>query len=166
MEYYGITFSNGSKIEHKDRARHKYLYKKKVNGKWIYYYDIGKKSQMQNSFTEKHKSEFKDDHVKGYTKFQDIMGYDERDRYERAMYNKGYAFKSYEYGNNYKDSGVNWSKAVRDIQLANYNASSHNALEAYKSYYKTPLGKLELMGDAIKRGKDAITGLLSKIFKR
>lgn len=159
MDYYGITFSDGSKIEHKDRARHKYLYKKKVNGKWRYFYDIGKSNFKAGSHDLGPDGLPIDGNVRGYTKFQDLMGYDERDRMQRSTadynrYSSTHKFRSYRYG---------WQAKLSSDKL---DAKGKEAQNAVKAYYKTPLGKLELMGDAIKRGKNAITGLLSKIFRR
>lgn len=159
MEYYGITFSDGSKIEHKDRARHKYLYKKKVNGKWRYFYDIGKSNFKAGSNDRGPDGLPIDGNVRGYTKFQDLMGYDERDRMQRATadydrYSSTHKFRSYRFG---------WQEKLSSNKL---DAKGKKAQNAVAAYYKTPLGKLELMGDAIKRGKNAIAGLLSNIFRR
>ena len=68
-----------------ERKNHKYLYKKNVNGKTRYFYDVGKANWKNGNHNIGEDGMETDSNIRGYTKIQDILGYDERDRRNRAV---------------------------------------------------------------------------------
>lgn len=129
---------------------HKYIYKKKVNGKWRYYYDVGEASYV-DGYTGR-----KPDRIVGYSKLDDLLGKDERDRanrasakYERARKNSN----NKEYRSN-QDMNARFNKVAR---------LGKKAIAANKAYMKTPLGRIEQAKTAFKGAKRAIARIFSRI---
>ena len=63
---------------------HKYIKKKKVNGKWRYYYDVGEPTAETYTWDKNGNKIRIDSRVKSYTKWQDLIGRDEQDAAARA----------------------------------------------------------------------------------
>ena len=114
----------------------KYIKKVKKNGKWRYYYDV-----------------------------KDALGFDERHnaagairRYEKAKSD------AKEYNKMQSDpTRVKWYKQSRQDQLNKaVRISGKHSSDAIKKYYKTPLGKLDLMDDQIDKGRNFVANLLNK----
>lgn len=114
-----------------ERKNHKYLYKKKVNGKTRYFYDVGKANWKNGNSNIGEDGMETDSNIRGYTKVQDILGYDERDRRNRAV-------ARYENTN---------KEAVKE---------GKRALAAIKAYNKTPLGKIEKVSTSLKIGSEIL----------
>ena len=126
---------------------YKYIRKEKKNGKWVYYYDIGEASYI-DGYTGK-----KPSRIKGYTKMQDVMGLDERDRYYRTAYAVERARP--------KPGLVSESQYVADN--ARFVKAGAEFTKAKKAYMKTPLGQLEKASNTIKKAKKAIGRWFMKI---
>lgn len=130
---------------------HKYLYKKKVNGKWRYYYYVGKNAYGSDR-----------DSVRGYTKLQDMLGYDERDKMARA---------TARYDNEVRYD-VNKAVPTADKEkLTERNEKrkkiyGRRAIYAVDAYFKTPLGKIDNAGRAIDRGRNAVANILERTSKK
>lgn len=114
-----------------ERKNHKYLYKKKVNGKTRYFYDVGKANWKNGNSNIGEDGMETDSNIRGYTKVQDILGYDERDRRNRAV-------ARYENTN---------KEVVKE---------GKRALAAIKAYNKTPLGKIEKVSTSLKIGSEIL----------
>ena len=114
-----------------ERKNHKYLYKKKVNGKTRYFYDVGKANWKNGNSNIGEDGMETDSNIRGYTKVQDILGYDERDRRNRAV-------ARYENTN---------KEVVKE---------GKRALAAIKAYNKTPLGKIEKVSTSLKIGSETL----------
>ena len=114
-----------------ERKNHKYLYKKKVNGKTRYFYDVGKANWKNGNRNIGEDGMETDSNIRGYTKVQDILGYDERDRRNRAV-------ARYENTN---------KEVVKE---------GKRALAAIKAYNKTPLGKIEKVSTSLKIGSEIL----------
>ena len=115
---------------------HKYIKKKKVNGKWCYYYDI-----------------------------KDALGFDERDAAGDAVRNYNRAKENLKgYGDLESNlSQTKWYSAKKHARLkSETEAAGKKANTAVNKYYKTPLGKLDRMDDKI----DIIRKKVSKWLKR
>ena len=123
-----------------ERKNHKYLYKKNVNGKTRYFYDVGKANWKNGNHNIGDDGMETDSNIRGYTKIQDILGYDERDRRDRAV-------GRYE-NTNKKDS-----------------KEGKRALAAIKAYNKTPLGKIEKVSTSLKIGSETLKTKIKDIFK-
>lgn len=135
---------------------HKYLYKKKVNGKWRYFYDIGEPAsetyEMKNG-----KWTRTDSNLKGYTKWEDMIGKDERDRSFRAD-------AAHERAR--KNLNGEMTRSESDKRYSTFVNTGKDSLTAYRSYLKTPLGKIENIKNAVNNGKKAIGTLFIKIGKK
>lgn len=144
---------------------HKYLYKKVVNGKMRYYYDVGKGGFKAGGNDVGKDGQPTDSEVRGYTKFEDLIGKDERDARDRAKDQYERAKSQYE-----RDSALKGSVIKRNnISIPDeYSKKADAELEAfYKDleYSKTPLGKLEAAQDKIQKGKNAVADYLEKMAK-
>lgn len=130
---------------------HKYLYKKKVNGKWRYYYYVGK-----NAYGSDRNS------VRGYTKLQDMLGYDERDKMARAT-------ARYDEAVHYD---VNKAVPTADKEKLternekNKKIYGRRARYAVAAYFNTPLGKIDNAGRFIDRGHNAVANILERTSKK
>lgn len=118
----------------------KYIKKKRVNGKWRYYYDV-----------------------------KDALGYDERGaagdavrEYNRAKTNAD------NYNKIQSDpTRVKWYNQSKSDQMYKDAAKAgKKASEALKKYYKTPLGKIDRLDDKIDSGRRAVSKLLNKLAKK
>lgn len=130
-----------------DLQHFKYIKKKKVNGKWRYYYDIGPGYGIVDG--QKMSS------VKGYSKFQDLMGQDEKDRYDRAVNRVARAERNY-------IEKRNISKHDNNISYQTYVNAGISYTKARKAYMKTPLGKLKSIKNTIDNGRNKLADLLYK----
>lgn len=130
---------------------HKYLYKKKVNGKWRYYYYVGKNAYGSDR-----------DSVRGYTKLQDMLGYDERDKMARATARYD---KAVRYDVNKAAPTVDKEKLTERNEKRKkiYGRRAGYAVDAY---FKTPLGKIDNAGRAIDRGRNAVANILERTSKK
>lgn len=124
--------------EFSDEMYHwKYIKKKKVNGKWRYYYDI-----------------------------KDALGYDERQQAGQAVYDYNRAIENAEgYRKIQNDPGrtKHYSQAKMDQKDKAVKESGIKANRAVQKYYKTPLGKIDRLDDKIDSGRKAVAKLLNKL---
>lgn len=125
------------KTEHSDELKHwKYVKKKKVNGKWRYYYDI-----------------------------KDALGYDERAKAAKSIreYNKA-AKAEVDYSKTREDpTRAKYYDANEYEQLTQRRVSAGKAAsKAIEEYYKTPIGKLDRFDDAIDSGRNIVAKILEK----
>lgn len=144
-------------LEHKN---FKYVKKKKVNGKWRYYYDV-----------------------------KDALGYDEREKAGQAVYRYSRA-QDLEKGltKYYNDEHSRLSKyrgldprtganrltvgdreylkdINNDVEKARKKVDStrRKATKAVQKYYKTPIGQLDRFDDKIDSGRKAVAKTLKKL---
>lgn len=136
---------------------HKYIKKKKVNGKWRYYYDIGEPTAETYTWDKNGNKIRIDSRVKSYTKWQDTIGKDEQDAAARAAaaYERAAAVDV-----NY------YAGSKRDAVIAKAAAAGKKAIEANKAYNKTLLGRAESVKNAVHKGKKAVGRLLIKLGKK
>lgn len=127
---------------------HKYIYKKKINGKWRYYYYVGKENYTLNG-----------NHSTGlgeYSKLDDVMGRDELDRFRISYQNA-------------KDANA-YRRSIRGfVDYDTYSEAETKSKNldkvANKNYWefrKTPLGAIYHAHETINKGKQAIGRWLSK----
>ena len=135
-----------------EHAGHKYIKKKKVNGKWRYYYDI-----------------------------KDALGYDEQSAYKKATQDKDTAtvrtgIAIYNRDSNFNIRKNNHGKLnTKDLaDMQEYNNKINSALKnqskaekkytvAKKNFQKTPLGFLKVtMPETISKGAKALNNLFKK----
>lgn len=131
----------------------KYVKKKKVNGKWRYYYDV--------------KDAMGVDELKTYNKAKDVYETAERNRIEskravRDFENKSrnYSYKEYDYDKSHDlyRSAIYWKEtSVKRGQ---------EYLSARSSVLKTPVAGIVVMKETIDKGKRAINNLLNKLKKK
>lgn len=137
----------------------KYAFKKKVNGKWRYYYDVGPTADGSKGSTQ------------GYTKLEALLGKDERDRMKRAADRANDHKQRYETAKNYIDEleakeGVKIDRTAQNNQKKLYENNTKAYLEYKKAYMKTPLGKIDQASKSINKAKKAVSKYLSKSFKK
>ncbi len=137
-------------LDEDEMMHYKYLYKKKVNGKWRYYYDVGDAGYIDGNTGKKPPN------VKGYSWLEDKLGYDERDRANRAdsVYRRA------------DKNSTNREYSSREEARAEFNRVAElgkNAVAAHKDYMKTPLGQLEKAENAIKTAKKSVANWLRKL---
>lgn len=144
-----------------NHADHKYLYKKKVDGKWRYYYEVGNpKSAYANGG--------KDSGIKGYSKLQDLLGYDERDAYNNARLNANVANEIADEIAELRTNPTESYRYNRDVHkeyIEKGKAYEANVAKNYDSYSKTPLGMIDRIDDKIDAGRNKISDLLKKVAK-
>jgi hypothetical protein len=131
-------YTNGC-LYNTDELQHafKYIKKKRVNGKWRYYYDI-----------------------------KDALGYDERSAagdavraYDRAIQNaKGYQKLRTTPG---QEKWYDIEKDARLVQEA--SDAGKRARAAVEKYSKTPLGKLDKLGSKIDAGRAMVSNWLKRM---
>lgn len=130
---------------------HKYLYKKKVNGKWRYYYYVGKNAYGSDR-----------DSVRGYTKLQDMLGYDERDKMKRATARYDALLPYYVS----KRAPIEEKERLTKLYERNRKIYRRQAEYAINAYSKTPLSKIDNVGRAIDRGRNAVANILERTSKK
>lgn len=132
-----------------ERKNHKYLYKKNVNGKTRYFYDVGKANWKNGNSNIGEDGMETDSNIRGYTKVQDILGYDERDRRNRAVARYKNANETFE---NQREMSYD------DLENTNKEVikEGKNSLAAIKEYNKTPLGKIEKISTSLKIGSETL----------
>lgn len=129
------------KTDDSDELKHwKYIKKKKVNGKWRYYYDV-----------------------------KDALGYDERARAANAVYkynknsHNANAYNKIQ-GDPTREKWYDQKKSDQMYRVA--QNSGKMASYAMNKYYKTPLGKLDRLDDKLDSGRNAVSNLLEKMAKK
>lgn len=130
--YNAVEKKNNEDIEH-----FKYIKKKKVNGKWRYYYDI-----------------------------KDAIGYDERKEAAQAVYEYERAKEATEnHAKLQSNPGqVKWYNPVKERNLRlSEKTSGIRAIKALERYYNTPLGKIDRLGDKIDSGRKIVSKFLSNL---
>lgn len=132
-----------------ERKNHKYLYKKNVNGKTRYFYDVGKANWKNGNRNIGEDGMETDSNIRGYTKVQDILGYDERDRRDRAVARYKNANDTFE--NQKEMSYDDLEKSSKEV-----SKEGKRALAAIKAYNKTPLGKIEKVSTSLKIGSETL----------
>ena len=132
-----------------ERKNHKYLYKKNVNGKTRYFYDVGKANWKNGNHNIGEDGMETDSNIRGYTKVQDILGYDERERRDRAVARYKNANETFE--NQKEMSYDDLEKSSKEV-----SKEGKRALAAIKAYNKTPLGKIEKVSTPIKISSETL----------
>lgn len=132
-----------------ERKNHKYLYKKNVNDKTRYFYDVGKANWKNGNHNIGEDGMETDSNIRGYTKVQDILGYDERDRRDRAVARYENANATFE--NQKEMSYDDLEKSSKEV-----SKEGKRALAAIKAYNKTPLGKIEKVSTSLKIGSETL----------
>lgn len=128
----------------------KYIYKKKINGKWRYYYDVGDASYIDGNT---HK---KPSHIVGYSWLEDKLGKDEQERSRRASAVYEQADK------NSQNRSYSSASEMRKTQ-ARVAELGKKAIEANEAYMKTPLGQLEKTSNTINKAKKVVSNWLKKL---
>lgn len=127
--------------EFSDELYHfKYVKKKKVNGKWRYYYDI-----------------------------KDALGYDERAAAGAAVYDYETKTRNANAYNEIRHdpTRVKWYDQTKsDQKYKEAKAAGKVASDALTKYYKTPLGKIDKLDDKIDSARDMVADLLEKASKK
>lgn len=142
-------------------AHHKYIEKKKINGKWRYYYDIGTTGDIVNGS--------KRSSVKDYSKLQDILGYDERDAFEVANVNYNRALKDLDGQEDLRRSeteSYRYNPDVHEEMRKNKTVAQKAISEAVDKYKNTPIGKLDILDDKIDDARNRIADALIKLIDK
>ena len=150
-DYYSVVRSNSNN----ELTHWKYSKKYKKNGKWVYVDDVGTTGEDSDQ------SPYRE-----YTRLQDKLGFDERDAAKNAS--KRYENKrerAMDY-NHSQSTNSHYSQSLSDQFFKDEERSGRAASEAVKRYYKTPIGRLDRMGDAIDRGRSKISKALTRAAKR
>ena len=134
----------------------KYIYKKKINGKWRYYYDIGKPGV--NVAGGSNKPDGPNSNIRSYSKLEDILGKDEKDAYARSIIQNRRAKEEAEA----RPSGTRAELQERSNKV---NSTAKAVSEAADRYYKTPIGMLDKLDDKIDAGRKFIANLFTKAAK-
>ena len=164
----------------------KYIKKKRVNGKWRYYYD----PKVSKS-------------GKKYNPIQDLLGMDEKDNFEDAaedvankerkansLYenahrvNDAITRKYYDAAQTYNNgTGLLSERSKRDLEAERreivdpmfekykdtekaYNLACKNFMKAKESYFKTPMGVLYKMSQNVKNVVNAGKSFIENLFRR
>lgn len=170
-QYYAVqrTDEKKNKLIHADRKKHKYIYKKMVNGKMRYYYDVGPAGfDLANNGRGPGKDGEPDSNIQGYTKLEDMLGKDEKDKYWRsvsAAHNEK-RFHDHNYGKLHdKYGGYEMGNAEHDKSHEDISRAQRKVMENRKEYMKTPLGKITRLTEKINDGRDAVANMLDKLSK-
>ena len=154
MEYKAVVKrKSDDELQHKS---HKYIKREKVNGKWRYYYDVGAGNHASEPYVDGKKLS----PIRGYSKFQDIIGQDEKDKYWNTVREVDRAERQYLDRHNDGDS------MHRVMDNLEYKQASKHFKEARERYMKTPLGKLTRSREKIYAGKKKVASLLEKASKK
>lgn len=162
-QYYAVqrTGEKKNKLIHADRKKHKYIYKKMVNGKMRYYYDVGPAGfDLGDNGIGPGKDGEPDSNIQGYTKLEDMLGKDEKDKYWRSQLKYKRTNEHIDYLK--KSDLVDREKMIEKA----YNELSREApitKAAWEEYKKTPLGKLTQATKTINKGRDAVADMLDKL---
>lgn len=118
----------------------KYIKKKKVNGKWRYYYDV-----------------------------KDALGYDERKEAAQAVYDYERAKTNYKGYSSIKNDPTREKWHTNEEEKAYETIADINGKRAGRAldkYYKTPLGKIDSLGSKINDGRRVVADLLDAVSKK
>lgn len=137
-------------LDEGELAHFKYIYKKKVNGKWRYYYDVGD-AGYTNGNTGK-----KPSNIVGYSWIEDMLGKDEQERSRRASAVYEQADK------NSHNRSYSSASEMRKTQ-AEVADLGRKAVEANQAYMKTPLGQLEKVSNTVEKAKKTVANWLRKM---
>lgn len=150
MSQYVIVHGELVKLDDDTLMHWKYIKKERVNGKWRYYYDLGRKLDSNESL------------VKGYSKLEDWAGVDERDRadHQQKLYVQDM--------DNYKKFRKEFEPGVDDPTFAaeifeKAAARGREAAKAKADFMNTPLGKLEQATTTIKNAAKTVSKALNKL---
>ena len=122
----------------------KYISKKKVNGKWRYYYDYNTPNQKPAG------------NPKGYTKLEDLLGKDERDIYAESI-------RAYNKALDNMENNPSGTRAELQRLFDEADRAGDNVTAARKVFLKTPMGKLDQMGDVVEKGRNKVADVLVKL---
>lgn len=123
-----------------DLQHWKYVKKKKVNGKWRYYYDV-----------------------------KDALGYDERQKAAQAVYDYNRTTAAARAYNKIQSDPTRvkfYNQTKSDQLYKEADAAGKKASAALKKYYKTPIGKIDRLDDKIDSGRKAVSKVLNKLAKK
>ena len=147
-----------------DLMHWKYKYKKKdKNGRWRYYYDVGRNDMYGPTGSK----------LQGYTKLQDWLGYDERDAVNnysiQKVSNKAITDTRKAYADHYAKKGrtntindqgrivpENKDETYSGVGRLRINAVNKKFNQAVEAYYKTPIGKIDKLLAKVKKGKTLV----------
>ena len=152
--HYMLTSSGNFIVLNDDELMHwKYIKKEKVNGKWRYYYNVGDAGYI-DGYTGKKPSS-----IVGYSWLEDKLGYDERERANRA----NAVYKQADRNSSNREYS---SSTEHDKTIARVAELGRKAIEANNAYMKTPLGQLEYSKVKIQKAKKKVSSWLRKVFKK
>jgi hypothetical protein len=131
------------RIARNDELYHwKYTYKKKVNGKWRYYYDVAPSGSSPRHF--------------GVSKWEDVTGLDEKMKFynETANYKKA------------REAIQNVPKRKKDSEeykaaYEKYADAMANLAKARSDFMHTPMGKIYKLQSLIDKGKKAMLNVIN-----
>lgn len=135
--------------------------KRKKNGKWRYYYDVGTTGAIVNGS--------KMSNIKGYSKIQDILGYDERDAYNISRLNANAANENADKVAKLRTNPTESHLYDAEVHKELVNKGKKHEAEVAKnwnSYSKTPLGMIDRIDDKIDVGREKLSELLTRISER
>ena len=150
MSQYVIVHGELVKLDEDSLMHWKYIKKERVNGKWRYYYDLGRKLDSNESL------------VKGYSKLEDWAGLDERDRVDHQKKLHDQDMSNYNKFQKEFEPGVD-DPSFGDEILAKAAARGREVMHAKAEFMKTPLGKLEQATTTIKKAAKTVSKALNKI---
>lgn len=150
MSRYTIIHGELCRIDDNTLMHWKYIKKERVNGKWRYYYDLGRKTDSNDHL------------VKSYSGFEDWLGLDERDRVEqqKKLYNQDMA--NYNKFQKEFEPGVD-DPSFGDEILNKAAARGKEVVEAQANFMKTPLGRLQQAKEDIKKAANTVSKALNKL---
>ena len=154
MDDKNLTQRHNSRVYDNFLMHWKYKYKKKVNGKWRYFYDVGPAGFDVGGNGPGRDGEI-DSNIQSYTKFQDIIGKDEKDAYIRSLQK---ALREVDYQNANPDR----TARERKVDEKNMKRVDRAVSEDMERFYKTPLGKIESTKHSIESGRKFVSDLLAK----
>ena len=154
MDHYYAVIRSKKK---NDELQHwKYVKKYKKNGKWRYVYNVGTTGDQING---KMMSPYRE-----YTKFQDVLGFDERDAAGIAEVNYRRADDNARaYNHSQTTNSKYYNQAKSDALYKQAKVSGKIASKAVERYNKTPLGKLDKAARVVDKGREKVANALSKL---
>lgn len=129
----------------------KYIKKERKNGKWRYYYNLGGKTGVEDP----------NPLIKSYSKLEDKLGFDERDRanHQQKLYEQEKARSDNYTHNPNTDAGPDYTMNF----LASASMQGMEALKAKVDFMNTPLGRLQQVKKDAKKAAKAVSKALNKL---
>lgn len=150
MSQYTIINGELRKIDDDTLMHWKYVKRERKNGKWRYYYDLGRKVGSNER------------EVKGYSKLQDWAGLDERDRLDQQKKLHADAVSNYNKFQKEFTPGVDDPTFSAEL-LGKVAAQGKEVVKAQVALMKTPLGALQIAKAGTKKVAKTVSKALSKL---